>query len=106
MAGWGPPGPAGGTRLPRPPVPPHRARLPLAGPSPATWYSTVVLPRIRVEILGARSMAQLTDSRAGAELKLPPAEPHRARTWGGAEPLLTSPPPARGYAPGSWGPAE
>jgi glucose-6-phosphate 1-dehydrogenase len=29
-----------------------------------------------------------------------------AAVWQVAEPLLTSPPPVRGYAPGSWGPAE
>src|SRR5487761_1146140 len=29
-----------------------------------------------------------------------------AAVWEVAEPLLTNPPPARGYAPGSWGPAE
>jgi glucose-6-phosphate 1-dehydrogenase len=29
-----------------------------------------------------------------------------AAVWQVTEPLLTSPPPARGYAPGSWGPAE
>jgi glucose-6-phosphate 1-dehydrogenase len=29
-----------------------------------------------------------------------------AAVWQVAEPLLTSPPPARRYAPGSWGPAE
>ncbi len=29
-----------------------------------------------------------------------------AAMWQVAEPLLTSPPPARGYQPGSWGPAE
>ena len=29
-----------------------------------------------------------------------------AAVWQVAEPLLTNPPPARGYAPGSWGPAE
>src|SRR6202041_1349697 len=29
-----------------------------------------------------------------------------AAVWQVAEPLLTTPPPVRGYAPGSWGPAE
>jgi glucose-6-phosphate 1-dehydrogenase len=29
-----------------------------------------------------------------------------AAVWQVAEPLLTSPPPVRGYQPGSWGPAE
>jgi len=29
-----------------------------------------------------------------------------AAVWQVAEPLLTNPPPAHGYAPGSWGPAE
>ena len=29
-----------------------------------------------------------------------------AAVWQVAEPLLTSPPPVRGYAPGSWGPAQ
>jgi glucose-6-phosphate 1-dehydrogenase len=29
-----------------------------------------------------------------------------AAVWEVAEPLLTSPPPVRGYQPGSWGPAE
>jgi len=29
-----------------------------------------------------------------------------AAVWQAAEPLLTSPPPVRGYKPGSWGPAE
>jgi glucose-6-phosphate 1-dehydrogenase len=29
-----------------------------------------------------------------------------AAVWQVAEPLLTNPPPARGYAPGSWGPAD
>ena len=29
-----------------------------------------------------------------------------AAAWQAAEPLLTSPPAVRGYAPGSWGPPE
>src|SRR5487761_1289774 len=54
---------------------------------------------------------------AVAQASIPLASLHGARSlfprpdglaaaWQAAEPLLTSPPAVRGYAPGSWGPAE
>jgi glucose-6-phosphate 1-dehydrogenase len=68
-----------------------RASIPLAslhGADPLPPYVRL----IHDVLLGDRSLFTRPDGLAAA--------------WEVAEPLLTSPPPARGYAPGSWGPAE
>src|SRR6266699_2980823 len=68
-----------------------RASIPLAslhGADPLPPYVRL----IHDVLLGDRSLFTRPDGLAAV--------------WQVAEPLLTSPPPARGYAPGSWGPAE
>ena len=68
-----------------------RAAIPLAslhGADPLPPYVRL----IHDVLLGDRSLFTRPDGLAAA--------------WQVAEPLLTSPPPVRGYAPGSWGPAE
>jgi glucose-6-phosphate 1-dehydrogenase len=68
-----------------------RASIPLAslhGADPLPPYVRL----IHDVLLGDRSLFTRPDGLAAA--------------WQVAEPLLTSPPPVRGYAPGSWGPAQ
>jgi len=68
-----------------------RAAIPLAslhGADPLPPYVRL----IHDVLLGDRSLFTRPDGLAAV--------------WQVAEPLLTSPPPARRYAPGSWGPAE
>jgi glucose-6-phosphate 1-dehydrogenase len=68
-----------------------RASIPLAslhGADPLPPYVRL----IHDVLLGDRSLFTRPDGLAAV--------------WQVAEPLLTNPPPARGYAPGSWGPAE
>jgi glucose-6-phosphate 1-dehydrogenase len=68
-----------------------RAAIPLAdlhGADPLPPYVRL----IHDVLLGDRSLFTRPDGLAAA--------------WQVAEPLLTSPPPVRGYAPGSWGPAQ
>ncbi|HEV2259105.1 MAG TPA: glucose-6-phosphate dehydrogenase (NADP(+)) [Streptosporangiaceae bacterium] len=68
-----------------------RAAIPLAslhGADPLPPYVRL----IHDVLLGDRSLFTRPDGLAAV--------------WQVAEPLLTNPPPARGYAPGSWGPAE
>jgi glucose-6-phosphate 1-dehydrogenase len=68
-----------------------RAPIPLAslhGADPLPPYARL----IHDVLLGDRSLFTRPDGLAAV--------------WQAAEPLLTSPPPVRGYAPGSWGPAE
>jgi glucose-6-phosphate 1-dehydrogenase len=68
-----------------------RASIPLAslhGADPLPPYVRL----IHDVLLGDRSLFTRPDGLAAV--------------WQVAGPLLTSPPPARGYAPGSWGPAE
>jgi len=68
-----------------------RAAIPLAslhGADPLPPYVRL----IHDVLLGDRSLFTRPDGLAAV--------------WQVAEPLLTSPPPVRGYAPGSWGPAE
>ena len=68
-----------------------RASIPLAGLHGADPLPPYVR-LIHDVLLGDRSLFTRPDGLAAV--------------WRVAEPLLTSPPPARGYAPGSWGPAE
>ena len=68
-----------------------RAAIPLAslhGADPLPPYVRL----IHDVLLGDRSLFTRPDGLAAV--------------WEVAEPLLTNPPPVRGYAPGSWGPAE
>jgi glucose-6-phosphate 1-dehydrogenase len=68
-----------------------RASIPLAslhGADPLPPYVRL----IHDVLLGDRSLFTRPDGLAAV--------------WQVADPLLTNPPPARGYAPGSWGPAE
>jgi glucose-6-phosphate 1-dehydrogenase len=68
-----------------------RASIPLAslhGADPLPPYVRL----IHDVLLGDRSLFTRPDGLAAA--------------WQVAEPLLTSPPPVRGYEPGSWGPTE
>jgi glucose-6-phosphate 1-dehydrogenase len=68
-----------------------RASIPLAslhGADPLPPYVRL----IHDVLLGDRSLFTRPDGLAAV--------------WQVAEPLLTNPPPVRGYAPGSWGPAE
>ena len=68
-----------------------RASIPLAslhGADPLPPYVRL----IHDVLLGDRSLFTRPDGLAAV--------------WQVAEPLLTNPPPARGYAPGSWGPVE
>jgi glucose-6-phosphate 1-dehydrogenase len=68
-----------------------RASIPLAslhGADPLPPYVRL----IHDVLLGDRSLFTRPDGLASA--------------WQVAEPLLTSPPPVRGYKPGSWGPAQ
>src|SRR6266536_2492020 len=68
-----------------------RASIPLAslhGADPLPPYVRL----IHDVLLGDRSLFTRPDGLAAV--------------WQVAEPLLTNPPPARGYAPGSWGPAD